>query len=88
MCQLESGGVWIPGIMAGMVPSGSSPMFAELYQFVVLTNHILHRRAHLPHRQPYGHQQTLVKTRPITAARLNSVRPYRNLFRYLQLALS
>ena len=29
--------VWIPGIMAGMVLSGSSPMFAALYQFVVLT---------------------------------------------------
>jgi putative ABC transport system permease protein len=29
--------VWIPGIMAGMVLSGTSPMFAALYQFVVLT---------------------------------------------------
>jgi len=29
--------VWIPGIMAGMVLSGSSPVFAALYQFVVLT---------------------------------------------------
>jgi putative ABC transport system permease protein len=29
--------VWIPGIMAGMVLSGSSPLFAALYQFVVLT---------------------------------------------------
>jgi putative ABC transport system permease protein len=29
--------VWIPGIMAGMVLSGASPMFAALYQFVVLT---------------------------------------------------
>lgn len=29
--------VWIPGIMAGMVLSGSSPIFAALYQFVVLT---------------------------------------------------
>lgn len=28
--------VWIPGIMAGMVLSGSSPLFAALYQFVVL----------------------------------------------------
>jgi putative ABC transport system permease protein len=28
--------VWIPGIMAGMVLSGSSPMYAALYQFVVL----------------------------------------------------
>lgn len=29
--------VWIPGIMAGMVLSGVSPVFAALYQFVVLT---------------------------------------------------
>ena len=29
--------VWIPGIMAGMVLSGTSPYFAALYQFVVLT---------------------------------------------------
>ena len=29
--------VWIPGIMAGMVLSGASPLFAALYQSVVLT---------------------------------------------------
>lgn len=29
--------VWIPGIMAGMVLSGEPPLFAALYQFVVLT---------------------------------------------------
>ncbi len=29
--------VWIPGIMAGMVLSGMSPLYAALYQFVVLT---------------------------------------------------
>jgi putative ABC transport system permease protein len=29
--------VWIPGIMAGMVLSGTSPLYAALYQFVVLT---------------------------------------------------
>jgi putative ABC transport system permease protein len=29
--------VWIPGIMAGMVLSGASPLYAALYQFVVLT---------------------------------------------------
>lgn len=29
--------VWIPGIMTGMVLSGVSPVFAALYQFVVLT---------------------------------------------------
>lgn len=28
--------VWIPGIMAGMVLSGASPLIAALYQFVVL----------------------------------------------------
>jgi putative ABC transport system permease protein len=28
--------VWIPGIMAGMVLSGSSPIYAALYQFVVI----------------------------------------------------
>lgn len=29
--------VWIPGIMAGMVLSGASPVYAALYQFVVLS---------------------------------------------------
>lgn len=29
--------VWIPGLMAGMVLSGSSPVYAALYQFVVIT---------------------------------------------------
>jgi putative ABC transport system permease protein len=29
--------VWIPGIMAGMVLSGASPLYAALYQFVILT---------------------------------------------------
>lgn len=29
--------VWIPGIMAGMVLSGASPVYAALYQFVVIT---------------------------------------------------
>jgi putative ABC transport system permease protein len=29
--------VWIPGIMAGMILSGALPIFAALYQFVVLT---------------------------------------------------
>ena len=28
--------VWIPGIMAGMVLSGASPVYAALYQFVVI----------------------------------------------------
>lgn len=28
--------VWIPGMMAGMVLSGSSPIYAALYQFVIL----------------------------------------------------
>jgi putative ABC transport system permease protein len=28
--------VWIPGLMAGMVLSGSSPVYASIYQFVVL----------------------------------------------------
>lgn len=29
--------VWIPGIMAGMVLSGASPIYAALYQFVVIS---------------------------------------------------
>ncbi|HEX4020282.1 MAG TPA: ABC transporter permease [Acidobacteriaceae bacterium] len=29
--------VWIPGIMAGMILSGSSPVYAALYQFVILS---------------------------------------------------
>ncbi|HVJ07719.1 MAG TPA: iron export ABC transporter permease subunit FetB [Acidisarcina sp.] len=29
--------VWIPGLMAGMILSGSSPVYAALYQFVVIT---------------------------------------------------
>jgi putative ABC transport system permease protein len=28
--------VWIPGLMAGMVLSGSPPLYAAIYQFVVL----------------------------------------------------
>ena len=28
--------VWIPGLMAGMVLSGSSPLYAAVYQFVVI----------------------------------------------------
>lgn len=28
--------VWIPGVMAGMMVSGSSPLYAGLYQFVVV----------------------------------------------------
>ena len=28
--------VWVPGLMAGMVLSGASPMYAAVYQFVVL----------------------------------------------------
>ena len=55
--------VWIPGIMAGMVLSGASPIYAALYQFVVistifsaaavtcLTASYLITRARL-HRQP------------------------------------
>jgi putative ABC transport system permease protein len=29
--------VWIPGLMAGIVLSGASPLYGALYQFVVLT---------------------------------------------------
>jgi putative ABC transport system permease protein len=29
--------VWIPGIMTGMVLSGASPLYAALYQFVILS---------------------------------------------------
>lgn len=29
--------VWIPGLMAGMVLSGSNPIYAAIYQFVVIT---------------------------------------------------
>jgi putative ABC transport system permease protein len=28
--------VWIPGLMAGMLPSGARPVYAAIYQFVVL----------------------------------------------------
>jgi len=28
--------VWIPGLMAGMVLTGSSPLYAAIYQFVVI----------------------------------------------------
>ena len=50
--------VWIPGLMAGMVLSGSSPLYASIYQFVVLamifasagltctfSTYLMHRRA-------------------------------------------
>ncbi|HET9087908.1 MAG TPA: ABC transporter permease [Acidobacteriaceae bacterium] len=56
--------VWIPGIMAGMVLSGSSPVYAALYQFVVLgmiftaggvscmvATHLVPRRIFTPHQQ-------------------------------------
>jgi putative ABC transport system permease protein len=29
--------VWIPGMMAGMVLSGASPLYAALYQFIILS---------------------------------------------------
>jgi putative ABC transport system permease protein len=29
--------VWIPGLMAGMLLSGASPLYAAIYQFVVLS---------------------------------------------------
>jgi putative ABC transport system permease protein len=29
--------VWIPGVMAGMMVAGSSPLYAALYQFVIVT---------------------------------------------------
>lgn len=28
--------VWIPGVMAGMILSGSTPLYSSIYQFVVL----------------------------------------------------
>ena len=28
--------VWIPGIMAGMVVSGASPVYAGIYQFIII----------------------------------------------------
>jgi putative ABC transport system permease protein len=28
--------VWIPGVMAGMMVSGASPVYAAIYQFVVV----------------------------------------------------
>ena len=28
--------VWIPGLMAGMLLSGAKPLYASIYQFVVL----------------------------------------------------
>ncbi len=50
--------VWIPGMMAGMVLSGTSPLYASIYQFVVLamifvsasltcmiSTHLMQRRA-------------------------------------------
>ena len=28
--------VWIPGIMAGMMVSGASPIYAGIYQFIIV----------------------------------------------------
>jgi putative ABC transport system permease protein len=28
--------VWIPGVMAGMVVSGASPVYAGIYQFIIV----------------------------------------------------
>jgi len=30
------GWVWIPGVMAGMVVSGASPVYAGIYQFIIV----------------------------------------------------
>jgi putative ABC transport system permease protein len=30
------GWVWIPGIMAGMILAGDNPIYAALYQFVIM----------------------------------------------------
>jgi putative ABC transport system permease protein len=30
------GWVWIPGIMAGMILAGENPVYASLYQFVIM----------------------------------------------------
>jgi putative ABC transport system permease protein len=30
------GWVWIPGIMAGMILAGENPVYAALYQFVIM----------------------------------------------------
>jgi putative ABC transport system permease protein len=30
------GQVWIPGVMAGMVVSGASPIYAGIYQFTIV----------------------------------------------------
>lgn len=59
--------VWVPGIMAGMVLSGSSPVYAALYQFVVLgmiftsgglscltATYLVPRRVFTPHQQLRG----------------------------------
>ncbi len=56
--------VWIPGIMAGMILSGASPLYASIYQFVVLAmilassgltcivgTHLMQRRAFSPAEQ-------------------------------------
>lgn len=29
--------VWIPGVMAGMMVSGANPIYASIYQFVIVT---------------------------------------------------
>jgi ABC-type iron transport system FetAB permease component len=41
--------VWIPGVIAGMMVSGASPVYAGLYQFVIVTSltaHGHHRHGH------------------------------------------
>jgi len=35
-CLRSLGIVWIPGLMAGILLSGSRPIYAAIYQFVVL----------------------------------------------------
>jgi putative ABC transport system permease protein len=61
--------VWIPGLMAGMVLSGSPPLYAAIYQFVVIA--MIFASSGLTCMI----STTLVRTRAFTAAEQLVIRP-------------
>ena len=58
--------VWIPGVMAGMLVSGASPIYAGIFQFIIVAmilsasgiagfcRHFAHAGAGLPERRAIG----------------------------------
>ena len=67
--QLKSLGiVWIPGVMAGMLVSGASPVYAGIFQFIVVAM-IWPHRVSPDSSQPYLCERELSRGRAIDASR-------------------